>query len=350
MGKTMGHLKLYPSVIRPMVNALSLFDGERAHQEALFFLRLCGLPPIRQMLSACTFIRNERTVFGVKFPNPVGAAAGFDKRGVALYGLEGFGFGFAEVGTVTPLPQPGNPKPRLFRLTEDEAIINRMGFNNDGAVALADRMSHYRGFGIPIGINIGKNKDTPIEQAADDYEKCITALYQYADYFTINVSSPNTKDLRQLQEKSRLEGLLGRVQQRMRESSKGQRPKPVLLKIAPDVSPEELHDILEVSESRVQGLIIHNTTVARPDTLRSSHREEAGGLSGKPLQKRAVELVDTVHRALPNMPIVGVGGIFGPEDALRLFDAGASLVQLYTGLVFEGPLLAYRINRALIKT
>ena len=340
-------MKIYSSIVRPAIDAISFFDRESAHHDALFMLRLCGLPPIRKMLSKQLFIENERTVFGIKFPNPVGAAAGFDKRGVALYGLEAFGFGFAEVGTVTPLPQPGNPKPRLFRLDEDEAIINRMGFNNEGAVVLAGRMAAYHDLRIPIGINIGKNKDTPIERAADDYEKCITVLYPYADYFTINVSSPNTKDLRQLQEKSSLEELLQKVLHRVGESAKGQKPKPVLLKIAPDLSAEELSDILEVSESRVQGLIIHNTTVARPDTLRSSHRDEIGGLSGKPLQNRAVELVGTVHRELPNMPIIGVGGIFGPDDALRLFDAGASLVQLYTGLIFEGPLLPYRINQAL---
>lgn len=340
-------MKLYPTLIRPMQDVVAGFDRERAHHQALLGLRLCGVPPIRQILSHFTFVRNERTVFGVTFPNPVGAAAGFDKNAVAVYGIEAFGFGFAEVGTVTPLPQPGNPPPRLFRLTEDEAVINRLGFNNYGVEKLVQRLSTYRSLRIPLGINIGKNKDTPLEQAVDDYEKCIGPLYPYADYFTLNTSSPNTKDLRRLQDKARLEALLDRVLNRVASCAQGEKPKPVLLKIAPDLTVQELDDILTVSASRVQGLIINNTTTARPEALRSPYANEAGGLSGKPLRERTLSLVRSAHRALPNMPIIGVGGIFSPDDAFKMFDAGASLIQLYSGLVFEGPFLASRINRAL---
>src|SRR3989344_163569 len=340
-------MKLSPTLVRPAQDVLALFDRERAHHHALFALRVCGASPIRQILSQFTFVQNERTVFGISFPNPVGAAAGFDKHAIALHGIEAFGFGFAEVGTVTPLPQPGNPRPRLFRLDEDDAIINRMGFNNYGMERMAKRLSAYRHLHIPVGINIGKNKDTPLERAADDYEKCIEALYPYADYFTLNISSPNTEGLRQLHERERLETLLDGVRKTSRRCASSANPKPILLKISPHLTVHELDDILTVSEPRVQGLVICNTTIARPDYLRSSYAAEAGGLSGRPLRQQALGLVKYVHRALPNMPIIGVGGIFTPDDALRMLDAGASLIQLYTGLVFEGPLLPYRINHAL---
>ncbi len=341
-------MSLYSKLFLPSVHVLSGGDAERAHYQALFALRLCGLPGVRSLLSNYTFVKNEKKVFGITFPNPVGLAAGFDKYGRSLYGIAAFGFGFAEVGTITPLPQPGNTRPRLFRLPEDNAVINRMGFNNDGAEVVAQRLSHYKALGIPIGANVGKGKDTPLENAADDYAKGIQAFYPYADYFTLNASSPNTKDLRRLQEKEKLEALLDRVKETVRICAKGGKPKPVLLKIAPDLTEAELDDILSVAESRVQGLIIGNTTIERPDYLRSKYKTEAGGLSGRPLTKRTPELVRYVHQKLPNLPIVGVGGIFSPDDAMRMFDAGASLVQLYTGLVFEGPLLAYHINRALL--
>lgn len=342
-------MKLYSTLILPIIHTLSGFDGERAHKLALFMLRVCGIWPLNVILAGCTFIRNERKVFGITFPNPVGTAAGFDKHAKALRGIEAFGFGFAEVGTVTPLPQSGNPRPRLFRLDEDKAVINRMGFNSEGADFMVEQLKKHRSRGIPVGINIGKNKNTPLENAADDYEKGIKALYQYADYITINTSSPNTKDLRRLQEKDHLTALLDRVRETVKLCADGNTPKPVLLKIAPDLTTQELDEVLAVVKDRVQGLIINNTTIERPDYLHSPHRTEVGGLSGKPLTERTLELVEYVHKALPNMPIVGVGGIFTPEDALQMLDAGASLIQLYTGLVFEGPLLAYRINRALKK-
>lgn len=340
-------MSLYSTFVLPTIDALSGFDAERAHHQALFALRVCGLSPLRSLLSSITSVKNERTVFGITFPNPIGLAAGFDKNASALHGIAAFGFGFVEVGTVTPLPQPGNPRPRLFRLGEDHAVINRMGFNSDGAGVVALRLSALGHLGIPVGVNVGKNKDTPLEHAAEDYAKGIVAFYRYADYLTINASSPNTKDLRRLQEKERLEGLLDTAQKTVRMCAKGGNPKPVLLKIAPDLSDSELDDILAVSEKRVQGLIIGNTTIARPDYLRSAHRAETGGLSGRPLTKRALELVKYAHRSLPALPVIGVGGIFTGDDALRMFDAGASLVQLYTGIVFEGPFLAHRINRAL---
>lgn len=340
-------MKLYPKIVRPALDVLSGFDRERAHYLALFALRLCGVWPLKQMLRQFTFVENERTVFGIKFPNPIGAAAGFDKHARALHGIEAFGFGFAEVGTVTPRLQSGNPRPRLFRLNEDYAAINRMGFNNYGVEWMVRKLASYRALKIPVGVNIGKGAETPLERAADDYRACIEALYHHVDYFTINTSSPNTRDLRKLQEKSHLEPLLKEVQNAVRACAAGKTPKPVLLKIAPDLTQQELDDVLVVSERYVQGLVVHNTSVARPDSLRSVHRGEAGGLSGKPLQERALELVKYVHETLPAMPIVGVGGIFSPQDALKMLEAGASLVQLYTGLVFEGPLLPHRINRKL---
>ncbi len=342
-------MKLYSILVRPSLDLLSGFDRERSHYLALGALRVCGVSPIRQILSHFTFVKNERTVFGITFPNPVGAAAGFDKQAKALHGIEAFGFGFAEIGAVTPLPQAGNPRPRLFRLNEDNAIINRMGFNNEGVNVIARRLAGYRSLRIPVGANIGKGKDTPLENAADDYEKCIITLYPHVDYFTINASSPNTKDLRQLQERGRLEKLLDRAQGSVKSCAAGKNPKPILLKIAPDLTTQELDDILAVSASRVQGLIIANTTISRTG-LRSRYAAEAGGLSGKPVQARALELVRYAHTALPSMPIVGAGGIFTPDDALRMFDAGASLVQLYSGLIFEGPLLPYRINCVLKQT
>ncbi len=328
---------VYKTVVLPALDLFSGGDRERAHYQALSALRMCGLPIVRDILSNITKVKNETKVFGLTFPNPVGIAAGFDKSARALKGIEAFGFGFAEIGTVTPLPQPGNPRPRLFRLHEDEAVINRMGFNSEGAEVVSKRLASHGRLGIPVGANVGKNKDTQLENAADDYVKGVKAFYALADYLTINTSSPNTKDLRRLQEKDKLAELLDKVREAVKECAKGAPPKPVLLKVAPDLSDAELDDVLSVCEGRVQGIIIGNTTVARPDSLRSQYNTEVGGLSGRPLTKRAFELVAYAHKKAPNLPIVGVGGIFSPEDAVRMFEAGASLIQLYSALVFEGP-------------
>ena len=222
-----------------------------------------------------------------------------------------------------------------------------MGFNSEGKEMMVKHLMSRPRLGIPLGINLGKNRETPLEDAARDYQELVETFYPLVDFLTLNTSSPNTKDLRRLQEKGRLEALLRAVGETARACAKGAPQKPVLLKISPDLSERELDDIFEVAERYVQGLVIANTTVARPETLRSKHREEAGGLSGLPLRERARELVAYAHRALPKMPIVGAGGIASAEDAKRMFDAGASLIQVYTGLIYRGPFLAYRINKAL---
>jgi len=340
-------MSLYSRVILPAIDVISMHDSERAHYQALFALQMCGLPIIRDVLHQFTYVKNEREVFGITFPNPVGLAAGFDKSAVSVRGIEALGFGFVEIGTVTPLPQPGNPHPRLFRLKEDEAIINRMGFNSEGAEIVSKRLARYGSIGIPVGANVGKNKDTPLENAGDDYAKGVKAFYAHADYLTVNASSPNTKDLRRLQEKEKLAALLDTVRDTVKQCAQNATPKPVLLKVAPDLNESELDDVLEVASTRVQGIIIGNTTIERPETLLSSYKNEMGGLSGRPLTKRAVALVRYAHQKAPALPIVGVGGIFSADDAKRMFDAGASLIQLYTGVIFEGPLLASRIARAL---
>ncbi len=341
-------IPIYKKIVRPLLFSLSNRDAELAHEYGLWALQIIGTPPLKQLVSLLTEVKNEREVFGIKFPNPVGLAAGFDKHAVALSGIEALGFGFAEVGTVTSLPQTGNPRPRMFRLHEDEALINRMGFNNGGKEAMVKQLKKYEERKIPLGINIGKGKDTPLENAASDYEALIPAMYPCADYITINISSPNTKDLRRLQEKEKLSNLLQAVRKAVERASGNRRTKPILLKIAPDLSKEEVDDVLSASERYIDGLIVHNTSVARPEYLRSRHAPETGGLSGRPLTGNALGMVSYIHRESPKLPIVGVGGIFTPDDAKKMFEAGASLVQLYTGFVYEGPALPSRINRALL--
>ena len=287
----------------------------------------------------------EREVFGLRFPNPVGLAAGFDKDAKLYHELANFGFGFIEIGTVTPKPQGGNPKPRLFRLKQDKGIINRMGFNNEGVVAAAKRLKKNKG--VLIGGNIGKNKTTPNDQAQDDYLICFDALFDVVDYFVVNVSSPNTPNLRDLQEKEPLTKLLNVLQKR--NSDKASR-KPILLKIAPDLSNSQLDDIIDiVADTHIDGVIATNTTLSR-DGLNSSTEltEQAGGLSGKPLTKRSTEVISYLHtQSKAAFPIVGVGGIHTPADVQEKLAAGASLVQLYTGFVYEGPAVVKRMNRAI---
>ena len=294
--------------------------------------------------------RLEREVFGLKFENPVGLAAGFDKDAKLFDELGAFGFGFVEIGTVTPLPQQGNPKPRLFRLKQDHGLINRMGFNNSGIEAVTSKLRRNK-TKLIIGGNIGKNKLTPNEDAVSDYEICFEKLFPYVDYFAVNVSSPNTPGLRDLQEKAPLTALLNRLQEL--NSAKDKR-KPILLKIAPDLTNEQLDDIITiVADTKIDGVIATNTTIDRNGLKTDKNKLKAigdGGLSGKPVKSRSTEVIkylaDTSNKAFP---IIGVGGIHSPEDAFEKLDAGATLVQLYTGFIYEGPALIKRINKAILQ-
>jgi dihydroorotate dehydrogenase len=290
--------------------------------------------------------RLERKLFGLTFPNPVGLAAGFDKDAKLYKELSNFGFGFIEIGTLTPKPQPGNPKKRLFRLPEDGGLINRMGFNNEGVEAAIERLK--RNKGILIGGNIGKNKLTPNEEAVSDYVQCFEALFPHVDYFVVNVSSPNTPNLRALQDKEPLTHLLQTLKDLNHSKSK---PKPILLKIAPDLTEEQLVDIIDIVTSvKIDGVIATNTTLSR-EGLQSENKSEMGGLSGKPVTKKSTEVIRFLHEKSKNaFPIIGVGGIHSPEDAIEKLEAGASLVQLYTGFVYEGPGVVKRINKAILKS
>ena len=289
--------------------------------------------------------RLETEVFGLKFKNPVGLAAGFDKDAKLYKELSKFGFGFIEIGTLTPVGQDGNPKKRLFRLKQDSAIINRMGFNNGGVHDAVNRLKSNKE--VLIGGNIGKNKITSNEDAAQDYELCFDALYDYVDYFVVNVSSPNTPNLRALQDKKPLTLLLQTLQNKNLAKPK---QKPILLKIAPDLTDDQLLDIIEiVNVTKIAGVIATNTTISR-DSLHSNAKDEMGGLSGKPLAKRATEVIKFLsEKSNKAFPIIGVGGIHSAEDALEKLDAGASLIQLYTGFIYEGPALVTAINKALLK-
>ncbi|SFM72586.1 dihydroorotate dehydrogenase [Algoriella xinjiangensis] len=291
----------------------------------------------------------EREVFGIKFKNPIGLAAGFDKNAEYIEELNHFGFGFIEIGTVTPKPQPGNDAPRMFRLLEDEAIINRMGFNNKGvdfAIEQIKKLPHRENY--IIGGNIGKNKLTPNEDAVDDYVKCFNALFDYVDYFVVNVSSPNTPGLRDLQEKEPLLYILKYLQQ---YNNQNEIPKPILLKIAPDLTDSQLDDIIDiVSESKIAGVIATNTTISR-EGLKSDPEivKEAGGVSGKPLKERSTEVIHYLsEKSNKAFPIIGVGGIYTAEDAIEKLEAGASLLQVYSGFIYEGPTIVSNICKGLV--
>ncbi|RYE18734.1 MAG: quinone-dependent dihydroorotate dehydrogenase, partial [Sphingobacteriaceae bacterium] len=296
----------------------------------------------------------ETEVFGLKYKNPVGLAAGFDKNAEMMGEMANLGFGFVEIGTVTPLPQPGNPKPRMFRLKEDQALINRMGFNNLGMDVVAERIKRYRETSkfhtsnLIIGGNIGKNKITPNEEAVNDYVKCFDRLFDVVDYFVVNVSSPNTPGLRELQEKEPLKILLQTLQHR---NHKNGISRPILLKIAPDLSNEQLDDIVEiVQESKIAGVIATNTTINREGLTSSKNQNETGGLSGKPLTSRSTEVIRYLsEKSGKTFPIIGVGGIHSAKDAREKLEAGASLIQLYTGFIYEGPGLVKRICKELLK-
>ncbi|MFI5196866.1 MAG: quinone-dependent dihydroorotate dehydrogenase [Chitinophagales bacterium] len=328
---------------------LFFIDAERVHHwvmKRLSFAYSIGV--LRSLLKACFVVKKpslERTLWGIKFPNPVGLAAGFDKDGEYTDPLACLGFGFIEIGTVTPRPQPGNPRPRLFRLPADYALINRMGFNNEGAAAAAKKLKQ-RKEPVIIGGNIGRNKDTPNGQAADDYEKCFRELYDAVDYFVVNVSSPNTPGLRELQDKEPLTRLLNRLQ----DINRQYKNKPILLKIAPDLTNEQLDDIIEiVRDTGLAGIVATNTTISRNGLKTPIGEVEAmgaGGLSGAPLRERATEIIKHIH-SRTDIPIIASGGIFTAQDALEKLNAGASLVQVYTGFIYEGPGIAKNICKGL---
>lgn len=327
---------------------------EKAHHFTFSLLKKSRFFPGVKALIGCWDPKDQRlkrNVFGLEFRNPVGLAAGLDKDAVAFNELGDFGFGFIEIGTVTPKAQPGNDQPRLFRLVQDEALINRMGFNNGGAGAAAEKLKDRRDKTLIIGGNIGKNKVTPNESATDDYIWCFNALYDVVDYFVVNVSSPNTPNLRDLQEKEPLTKLLKTIQDLNLSKP---RPKPVLLKIAPDLTDTQLDDIIDIVRTTgIAGVIATNTTISREGlTATKAELEEigAGGLSGKPLTKRSTEVIRYLKQKSGNaFPVIGVGGIHSAKDALEKLDAGADLIQLYTGFIYKGPALIKEINNALLK-
>ncbi|BDB56982.1 quinone-dependent dihydroorotate dehydrogenase [Flavobacterium ammonificans] len=337
---------MYKLLIRPI---LFCFDPEKVHYFTFSLIRrLAKIPGFSLLFRALYEVKDSRLeteVFGLKFKNPVGLAAGFDKNAVLYKELSDFGFGFIEIGTITPKAQDGNPKKRLFRLKEDSAIINRMGFNNGGVDEAVLRLKQNNG--VLIGGNIGKNKVTPNEEATSDYEICFEALFDYVDYFVVNVSSPNTPNLRALQDKEPLTDLLQTLQNKNLAKPK---QKPILLKIAPDLTDEQLLDIIDIiNETKIAGVIATNTTLSR-EGLASENKIEMGGLSGKPLAKRSTEVIRFLsEKSNKSFPIIGVGGIHTAEDAIEKLEAGASLVQLYTGFIYEGPALVKAINKAILR-
>ncbi len=343
-------------LIKPL---LFQFDPEKVHYFVTRNLkrlnRFPGGAALSRMLWDLEDTRLEKEVFGLKFNNPVGLAAGFDKNAELISEMADLGFGFVEVGTVTPLPQPGNLKPRMFRLPADKALINRMGFNNLGVDIAAERIAAWRRNakasqkGLIVGGNIGKNKVTPNEDAVSDYIKCFDRLFDVVDYFVVNVSSPNTPGLRALQEKEPLTKILNTLQQR---NSKNGISRPILLKIAPDLTHEQLDDIVDiVKETKIAGVIATNTTIVRDGLRSEKYNDETGGLSGKPLTERSTEVIRYLHKKSNGaFPIIGVGGIHSPEEAMEKLKAGASLLQLYTGFIYEGPGLIKRINKKILRS
>ena len=342
---------MYKAIIRPL---FFCFDPEKIHHFAFKSLKVLNAIPGFSRLSRVLYKVNDprlkRTVFGLEFDNPVGLAAGFDKEAKLYDELANLGFGFIEIGTLTPKGQEGNPKPRLFRLPQDSALVNRMGFNNEGVEAAVTRLKN-RKTKVLIGGNIGKNKITPNELANDDYYKAFNALYEYVDYFAVNVSSPNTPNLRALQDKEPLMALLKMLKDEMATKPNH---KPILLKIAPDLTDSQLDDIIAiVAEVKIEGIIAANTTIDR-SMLKSDKAEVdaigAGGLSGKPVRARSTEVIAYLHQKSNGaFPIIGVGGIYTAEDAIEKMKAGASLVQVYSGFIYEGPSMVKKICKGILK-
>lgn len=340
---------MYKSIIKPI---LFQKNPEDAHHFTFNWTkRLFNLPVVNPIIKSMFSYDNaalERTVFGLKFSNPVGLAAGFDKDAKLIEEMAMLGFGFIEIGTLTPKPQEGNPLPRLFRLPEDEALINRMGFNNGGVDEAVKRLKN-RNSSVIVGGNIGKNKVTANEDAVEDYLYCLEALHPYVDYFVVNVSSPNTPNLRDLQEKEPLKKLLTEIK---KANDLKRKPKPVLLKIAPDLTVGQLDDIVEiVLETKIDGVIATNTTIDRTELTTPQEKVAAigaGGVSGKVLAKRSTEVIRYLAKRSNNaFPIIGVGGIFTAQDAIDKLEAGASLVQVYTGMIYEGPSMVKKIKKGL---
>lgn len=339
-----------------------LIEAEKAHYLAMnLFKWACAIPFFKAYLQK-TFSLNtaslQKEVFGLHFKNVVGLGAGFDKNALYLRELETLGFGFVEIGTVTPRPQKGNDKPRLFRLKKDGALINRMGFNNDGVAVIAERLKEWRERNerkqttvdnnptFLIGGNIGKNKDTPNEEAWKDYETCFKALHPYVDFFVVNVSSPNTPGLRELQEKASLKKILSHLQ---KENKNFGVQRPILLKIAPDLTTEQIDDVINLAqEINLDGLVATNTTIDREGLETNTTNFGAGGLSGKPLQQRSTEIIQYIYQKTDGrLPIIGSGGIFKGKDAAEKIVAGASLVEVWTGFIYEGPFIVYNICKHL---
>lgn len=315
------------------------------------FSTLTGIPGVRDMIKAAfrtSDKRHLRHMFGLSFPNPVGLAAGFDKDGKYVRALECLGFGFIEVGTVTPKPQAGNPKPRMFRLKKSGGLINRMGFNNGGVEALAERLGKLGDRQIIVGANIGKNKVTPNERATDDYVICFERLHDLVDYFVVNVSSPNTPGLRDLQEKGPLTALLSELQSR---NQRKPNPKPILLKIAPDLTDTQLDDIIDIArDTQLAGIVATNTTISREGLAESNEAVQAigaGGLSGAPVRQRATDVIRYLHQRDQSIPIIGVGGVQDARSAQEKLESGASLVQVYTGFIYGGPAMVKRILKGI---
>lgn len=342
----------YERVMRPLLFRYSTGDPEKAHEKALALLHYVGkrerLARVIERFSAFEDVGLEQEIFGLKFRNPVGLAAGFDKNAVAIQGIAALGFGFNEVGTTTQYSQGGYPRPRIFRFPRDEALINRMGFPNDGADVIAKRLSEPKKGSIPLGINLGKSMITPLDKAVDDYLYSLGKLYPYGDYFVVNVGSPNTPDLRELQEKEYLDNLLSVLQREVTNLVKqtNTQRKPILVKIAPDLGWGAIDELLEVClKCEVAGLIVANTTITRDGLSVATTKE--GGLSGRPLWPKAISIVRYIAEHTKGaIPIIGVGGISGPEEAYEMLKF-ASLIQVLTGFIYKGPFIARQINKGL---